>query len=354
MKCNGFARILAALMCCVWLLLSPAYTLPVYAGTEAQTEPADGIGDKAAAPDYALAENWAYLGAGDDRSVDLFIVCPTVYRGSEAEMNMPIGDTKARAKFVGALRMELGIYTDSCRVYAPFYRQASLTAYAAGGKALDASLDLAADDAAAAFQYYLKVLNPDRPFVLAGFSQGSRLMIDVMKRCLTTPQLQKRLVAAYAIGGSLTAEECAAYPQLRPARGERDTGVIVAFNSEAENVKDSLLVPAGMKTLAINPLNWRTDGRRAKAEANLGACFTDYTGQIKKEVPALCGAYLDPVRGTLKVTGISPEQYPPVLKIFAPGVYHIYDYQFFYRNLQKNVKTRVQAYQKVHGGKGQS
>lgn len=351
MNCDRLRQIFIVLLCWGWIFLTPAYALPADDAAEVPTELAGEIADRPAALDYASMENWACLGAGEDRPVDLFIVCPTVYRGNEAAMNMPIGDAKLRMKFVGALRMELGIYADSCRVYAPFYRQASLTAYAAGGKALDASLDVAADDVAAAFQYYLKVLNPDRPFVLAGFSQGSRLMIDVMKRCLTTPQLQKRLVAAYAIGGSLTAEECTAYPQLRPARGERDTGVIIAFNSEAEDVKDSLLVPAGMKTLAINPLNWRTDGRRAGAEANLGACFTDYTGQIKKEVPALCGAYLDPVRGTLKVTGISPEQYPPVLKIFAPGVYHIYDYQFFYRNLQKNVKTRVQAYQKVHGGK---
>lgn len=26
------------------------------------------------------------------------------------------------------------------------------------------------------------------------------------------------------------------------------------------------------------------------------------------------------------------------------GIYHLYDYQFFYRNLQENVKTRLDAY----------
>lgn len=35
---------------------------------------------------------------------------------------------------------------------------------------------------------------------------------------------------------------------------------------------------------------------------------------------------------------------PPVLALFGKGVYHIYDYQFFYRNLQKNVALRTAAY----------
>ena len=67
-----------------------------------------------------------------------------------------------------------------------------------------------------------------------------------------------------------------------------------------------------------------------------------------KEIPALTGAYLDPERGTLKVTGVSPEDYPPVLDIFEKGVYHLYDYQFFYRNLQQNVALRVDKYIKAH------
>ena len=343
MRRDWLGRFFAIAVCWCWLFAAPAYVVPAY--DAAAVAPAVEV--RATALDYASAGNWAFMGDGGDRPVDLFILCPTVYRGSATDMNMAVTDERSRAKFVGALRMELGIYTEVCRVYAPFYRQASLSAYAAGGQALAASLDFAAADAEAAFRYYVTVLNPDRPFVLAGFSQGSRLMLDVMKRCLTTPQLQRRLVAAYAIGGTLTAAECAAYPQLRPARGEKDTGVIVAFNSEAPEVTASLLVPAGMKTFAINPLNWRTDGIRAFAAANMGACFTDYTGHIKKEIPGLCGAYLDTSRGTLKVTGITPQQYPPVLDIFAPGVYHIYDYQFFYRNLQQNVKTRVQAYENL-------
>ena len=33
-----------------------------------------------------------------------------------------------------------------------------------------------------------------------------------------------------------------------------------------------------------------------------------------------------------------------MLPLFAEGVYHLYDYQFFYRSLQENVAVRLSAY----------
>jgi len=50
------------------------------------------------------------------------------------------------------------------------------------------------------------------------------------------------------------------------------------------------------------------------------------------------------VRGSLKVPDVSPKDYPPVLSLFSEGVYHLYDYQFFYRSLQENVAVRLGAY----------
>ena len=67
---------------------------------------------------------------------------------------------------------------------------------------------------------------------------------------------------------------------MKFAEGETDTGVIVAFNSEAEEITDSLMIPEGTKTLAINPLNWKTDGTSADKSLNLGACFTNYSRHL--------------------------------------------------------------------------
>ncbi|WP_168433311.1 DUF3089 domain-containing protein [Pontiella sulfatireligans] len=46
-------------------------------------------------------------------------------------------------------------------------------------------------------------LNPDRPFLIAGHSQGSMAQIHLMRKRFNDPDLQKRLVATYLIGYSV-------------------------------------------------------------------------------------------------------------------------------------------------------
>lgn len=291
---------------------------------------------------YADKHNWAYMGVGKDKEADLFLICPTVYRGDESTFNMSLDDTKTEKSFLGALNMERGIYEDHCRLYAPYYRQAALNAYTLDAASSEQYLNIAYSDVKDAFTYYMKNYNHNRPIVLAGFSQGADMALRLMKDYFGEEKYKDQLVAAYIIGWRVTEHDLAEYPFLKMAQGEADTGVIVSFNSEAADVDYSIIVPES--TLSINPLNWKTDSTPAGKELNLGACFTDYSGQITSEIPHLTGAYIDPVRGTLKITDVSSQDYPPVLDIFKDGVYHLYDYQFFYRNLQENVKTRVESY----------
>jgi len=287
--------------------------------------------------------NWSYWAEGENKPADLFLICPTVDLGTDGNLLMDCTDEALRTSFTGALNMELGIYTDVCTVYAPFYQQVTLPVYSMA-EGNEAYFEFAYQDVRLAFMYYLQHADPQRPLILAGFSQGADMAIRLVKELFADAALSARLAAVYAIGWRVTEEELLAYPHLRMAEGENDTGVIIAFNSESEQITGSLLVPEGVKTYAINPLNWRTDSTPADAALNLGACFTDYSGSINSEIPAFCGAYLDETRGTLKVPGIDDAAYPGF--IFPDGVYHLYDYQFFYRNLQKNVAVRVAAWQK--------
>ena len=294
--------------------------------------------------DYAQADNWAYLETDEPGRADVFFVAPTVYGGGADDFNMPLDDADARAAFLGAINMEKGIYDADCRFFAPYYRQAGLAAYALPEAEREPYLAAAYADVKAAFLYYLEHAHDGRPILLAGFSQGADLCLRLLKDCFAEADRQALLVACYAIGWRITEAELAEYPHLRVAAGEEDTGVIVSFNSEAESVADSLLIPAGTRTLAINPLNWKTDSTPADRSENRGACFTNYDGEIEQEIPALTGAYIDPVRGALKLPDIDPADYPAGLSLFPDGVYHLYDYQFFYRNLQENVAVRLDAY----------
>lgn len=296
--------------------------------------------------DYSNKENRVYCESDlEEKTADVFFLCPTVYFGDEESHNMSLTNAKTKERFVGAINMEKGIYDTDCRFYAPYYRQAALAVYEMEPESNQEEYFLIAyQDVKASFDYYLKNYNQGRPIILAGFSQGADMCIRLIKDLFQTDSTYNLLIACYAIGWRLTEPDVLEYTNLRPATGEFDTGVIVTFNSEAVSINSSLLVPEGIKTYAINPLNWCTDGTVASKELNKGACFTNYDGTIKKEIPNLTGAYLDSVRGTLKVTDVTPIDYPPVLSIFSVGVYHLYDYQFFYRNLKENVTARINSY----------
>ena len=314
--------------------------------TAAETAAADAtaakIAEPSAVPDYAKEENWAYFGLGEDKDADLFLICPTV--DTRDEYNMSMDDEEVKQSFSGALNMERGIYEDNTRMFAPYYRQAAMKIYDLSPEEREPYLELAYGDVSAAFSWYLENKNEGRPIVLAGFSQGADMCYRILKEYFGDSALQQQLVAVYAIGWPMTEEMITEYPQIRPAASENDTGVVVSFECESEDVTGTLVIPEDMKAISINPLNWVTDSTPADKSLNTGACFTSYSGKIKQEVPNLCGCCIDPERGALKVTDVTPEEYPPVLSFLPEGSYHIYDYQFYFRNLQQNVELRIRTY----------
>lgn len=295
-------------------------------------------------PDYNNTAAWAYWRVGENKAADLFIVCPTVDLGTGGNKNMSLADNEAKKNFYGALNMERGIYEQHCRMYAPYYRQAVLADYDLPANEAEPYFNLAYKDVRAAFVYYMQHENNGRPFVLAGFSQGAEMCLRLLKEFGNEDFVKDNMVACYAIGWRFTPQEAEKYPYIQPAKCADDLGKVIIFNSEAPEVTSSRMVPHGEKSFCINPLNWRTDGTMADKALNSGACFTDYSGSIKREVPQLTGCCIDTERGVLKVTDIDKKHYPPVLSIFTDGIYHLYDYQFFYRNLQQNVGLRINTF----------
>jgi hypothetical protein len=59
-------------------------------------------------------------------------------------------------------------------------------------------------DIIAAFDYYIKNLNDGRPFILAGHSQGSIMILEILASYMkANPEVYRRMIAAYAIGDPL-------------------------------------------------------------------------------------------------------------------------------------------------------
>lgn len=295
-------------------------------------------------PDYNNTAAWAYWRVGENKAADLFIVCPTVDLGTDGHTNMSLTDENIKGNFTGALNMQRGIYEKNCRMYAPYYRQATLADYDLPANEAEPYFNLAYKDVRAAFVYYMQHENNGRPFVLAGFSQGAEMCLRLLKEFGNENFVKDNMVACYAIGWRFTPQEAAEYLYVQPAKCADDLGKVIIFNSEAPEVTSSAIVPEGVKTFAINPLTWSCGSQKAPKTLNAGACFTDYSGAVVREVPQFTGCYIDSVRGTLKVTDVDKKEFVSGLPLFTEGVYHIYDYQFFYRNLQQNVNLRIKTF----------
>ena len=325
MKSHLKFSILVVLIASLLTAAAWAESLPVFEGT-----------------DYADKNNWAYYGLGAEKSADVFLICPTV--DMKDEFNMSLEDEATKASFLGALNMERGIYADSARLFAPYYRQAAMKVYSLDAESREPWMQLAYTDVSAAFAYYLANENQGRPIILAGFSQGADMCYRLLREYFGDEALYSRLVAVYALGWPCTEEMVSAYPQIVPASGAEDTGTVISFDCEAPEVTETFINPLGQSAYTINPLNWKTDGTPAGKEENLGACFTDYSGEINREDAALCGCYIDEMRGIVKVTDVRPEDYPALVPGLPEGAYHVYDYQFFFRNLQQNVAVRLERF----------
>ena len=302
-----------------------------------------GCGAKKETSPYADPTNWAYCESDvEGKDADVFFINPVVYLGDEEHLSWSEYDDDTKAAFVGAINMEKGIYDADARFFAPLYHQAALSAYYLPAEEADPIFEAAYQEVKDAFIYYLEHYNNGRPIILAGFSQGADMSIRLLKDVFADEEVNKLLVACYAIGWRVTEEDLAAYPHIKMAQAEDDTGVIVCYTCEAEGIEDSIIVPQGTKSCSINPLNWKTDSTPADKALNRGAVYIDKYGEFQWEKPELTGAYISPERGTLITPDIDTAEFSG--HGFPDGVYHLYDVEFFYRNLQENVLTRYNAW----------
>ena len=306
--------------------------------------------------DYALDDYWVSKPNIIKKSADVFFVLPTVDLKKLYPDNEDILSVKNASRFYKTYNMEKTIVEYSANVFAPLYRQITIGTYMKYGFTvinqnegfLDGLkyVDIAYEDVKNAFVYYLENLNAGRGLVLFGYSQGGDMLLKLLSEYGDDDRFKKVHVASYIIGTSVTEEYMAQNPYLKAAKSKKDLGVIVSFNAV-----DSRMEYDGPKEVSINPLNWKTNSKKAGASLNKGYASYDTNGKLIKEIPNYCGAYIDKKTGKLIVTDIEnqDELYNIDTKFFKKGDYHLYDLNFFCQNLKKNIATRIKAYNKLAG-----
>jgi hypothetical protein len=164
----------------------------------------------APAPDYAQASNWLARPSSSEASkpVDVFFLYPTVYQKSSKgdPMVCSADNPQMRSGAQAAFSRTATAFSPLANVYAPYYRQAAIQVLEQPRKKQDEIVGgEPTTDAISAFDYYIKNLNTGRPFILAGHSQGSNIMINLMADYMAkNPEVYKRMIVAYVPGYSIT------------------------------------------------------------------------------------------------------------------------------------------------------
>jgi hypothetical protein len=185
---------------------------------------------------------------------------------------------------------------------------------------------MAMGDVCKAFDYFLQQRNPHRPLIIAGFSQGGKAVVELLKHM--DDETYSQLAAAYVLGYKVTPEDTATCHHIRPAQGDSDTGVTICYNT----VKDVKYVkPVISQTcMAINPVNWRTDATPATLHDTITVT-------------------LSPEYHVLVVSGYSGSEYKSYKNFLNVGDIHSCEPWLYSDQLRENMQLRSRRFAKKRG-----
>lgn len=290
--------------------------------------------------DYSDTTYW-YSCGDTTKAADVFYVYPTVstisFVDNDSSWFADISLPEVREEANGNQRFNKMLYGEY-NFYAPYYRQMIFEAYSQPTPFLDSLAQIAAKDVDDAFQYYMAHYNHGRPFFLMGHSQGSQLLIELLKRGMTEEQRQL-MVAAYCFGYHVTAEELAAYPQaLRPATDSIMQGLII-FNSVTDTT--AISIASRGDVIGINPTTWTMTTDTIPAEFQLGMAKYNEARDSVLIVPCPTRTVL--YNHTTVCPDLDPEMVfiPAYEQMFPKGNLHFADSWLFGGNVLKNMRCRL-------------
>ena len=310
--------------------------------------------------DYADPRNWSvrpggtgiaarFLAPADAAAtVDIFYVHPTTYAGPD--WNQPAADEASRDwTDRSAVIRHLDPFADSCRIFAPRYRQASIAAVRQPGADADAAWALAYQDVCAAFAHYLRHDHGGRRFILFGHSQGALHAGRMLAEIIEAQGLDHLLVAAYLPGIGISEGLFGKfYRRVAPCMAPAQTGCVVSWNSFLDAADPAAFYARTLQRdrrrlgdsacgapLCINPLSFDA-GRPDVAAAENPGSLVGEVGLLPLAPlqPGLAGAYRRD--GILRIT-------PPPLELLPlpGGNMHMHDIALFHAALRQDALRRI-------------
>ena len=219
-----------------WAIIAPLTIAPDH----------DFSADGMAAIDYVDEINWASLPqrtddlsdhTPDDHTasvpavdVDVFYIHPTSSRSADSWNLSMDGERESPLLQEVLLPQQPAAFTGCCNVYAPYYRQAAFFSFMARSEANgEQAIDAAYADVRSAFHHFIANWSGERPFIIAGHSQGSGHGIRLVEEEILGTGLEHRFVAAYLPGFRLPVTS-----DLAPCETPDQVACALSWNSMKE------------------------------------------------------------------------------------------------------------------------
>ena len=186
--------------------------------------------------------------------IDCFYVYPTV-----SGQPTPTANRRIDPEIRSIVRYQAARYGRTCRIYAPVYRQVTLSGL---GTAEPEASERGYRDVRAAWRTYLERHNRGRGVVLIGHSQGTFHLRELIADEIDDrPRVRRRIVSALLLGGNITVargrDAGGDFDHIRACRAPSQLRCVVAFSTygapiPADAVFGRTTIP-GREVLCTNP-----------------------------------------------------------------------------------------------------
>lgn len=271
----------------------------------------------------------------NDSLADVFFIHPTTYVGIRKGWNANLQDEGLNSKTdLSTILYQASVFNQHCRIFAPRYRQAHLSAFFVNNEESEAAFDTAYSDVRSAFEVYLKNYNHGRPFIIAGHSQGAKMSERLIQEFIDGKSLQKKLIAAYIIGWPVPIN---LFQFLKPCSSPSETGCFCTWRTFQKGYVPSYVEKESPRSYVTNPLSWRIDSAFINKTENNGSVLKNF----EKIYYHLADAQIhDGILWTNK------PHFPGSIFYLSKN-YHIADINLYYMNLRENIELRIHSFKET-------
>lgn len=294
--------------------------------------------------DYSERKNWAFRADYDNYQkliskklrikssinfdVNVFFIHPTTLYNSE-KWNSDTSMFGTDPVIDLSLENQVSCFAGIADIYVPHYRQMHIYSYVDtinGYKAYD----VAFNDVLQAFKYFIKYLNNDKDFILAGHSQGTNHAMRLITEYIQyDTDISSKLLLSYLIGMNVKKS----FSFIPPCESSEDLFCFLSWRTFLENNYPTNW-EYGNYIASINPISWTNDSLPSTENMHQGILFPNGSVMFKNSLSVFNH------KGLLWLK--RPKNL--LLNLYPSKNYHPGDYNLFWNNIRNNLYSRLKMF----------